>query len=503
MYEVALRAIDIKKSFGPIEVLHGVSIEVCKGSIHAVLGENGAGKSVLMKTLMGVHRADSGQIYVGDKKVSFHSPTEAQQQGISMVYQDFGLVLDLTVGENIFLGKMPTKGRHLIDWGKVDHNAQQVLAQLDVNIPSSILVSNLRIAERQEVEIARALSFNPRVFILDEPTSALSLEEIQHLHMLVKKLRDQGVGIIYISHKLDEVFNIADRVTILRDGKVQGNYYTKDLDISLIVEKMTGKKISVEIKRESNECVEPECNILEIRNFESKGLFSNINLAVGKGEIVGVAGVIGAGKTELAKAIFGALPAKSLNGVYRFDGGLVNYKKFSPQKATRMGIGFVTEDRANEGLIYDHTATFNISLPALWRVTKWGIVLFNKVAEIIKSVIERMMLRPPEPKRLVKQFSGGNAQKLVLCKWIAAQAKLLILDEPTQGVDVGAREEIYNSVKELSRSEGLGVLLFSSDLREVLQVSDRILVMRRGEIIAEHFPYELTEHNLLKLVAGK
>jgi len=501
MAEVALQMTGVNKSFGGVRVLKDVDFEVYKGEVHGLVGENGAGKSVLMKTLMGVHHPDSGRYIVGGKEVRFLSPAQAQRQHVSMVYQEFGLVQFLSVAENIFMGRLPSR-RGMIRRGKAYEESSKLLGMLGSDVSPRALIANLKVADQQEVEIARAFSYDPVVFVMDEPTSALSFDEIRRLFELVRSLRDKGMAIVYISHKLDEVFEITDRVTVIRDGVIVSTDKTSEIDVGALMERMTGRKISAEIHREAVVRKEEE-NILELRDFEAKGFFSDINLTIAKKEIVGVAGLLGAGKTELGKALFGALPKTiPVTGKYIFNGKEVDIKSLSPSKAKKMGIGFVTEDRHTEGMIAEQSVSFNITLPALNRVTRRFVVIGRRALDLVRGVIKAVVLRPPEPGRLVKLLSGGNQQKVVLGKWLAAQAQLLMLDEPTRGVDVGAREEIYDVITQLARG-GIGVLLLSSDLREIMRASDRILVMRHGKITNELLPHETSEEKLLALVLGK
>lgn len=502
MAEVALQMTGINKSFGGVRVLKDVDFEVYKGEVHGLVGENGAGKSVLMKTLMGVHRPDSGEYIVGGKRIHFASPAEAQRQHVSMVYQEFGLVQYLSVTENILMGRLPSR-RGLIRRGQAYEESRKLLKMLGSDIPPRAIIADLKVADQQEVEIARALSYDPVVFIMDEPTSALSFDEIRELFKLIRSLRDKGMAIVYISHKLDEVFEITDRVTVIRDGVIVSTDKISKITPGTLMERMTGKKIAVEIHREATGYAKPPENILELQNFEAKGFFSGINLTVGKKEIVGIAGLLGAGKTELAKAIFGGLPKTiPVTGKYIFEGEEVDVKSLTPGKAKKMGIGLVTEDRYSEGMISEQSVSFNITLPALNRVTRRFVVIGRRVLELVRGVIKEVVLRPPEPSRLVKLLSGGNQQKVVIGKWLATQARLLMLDEPTRGVDVGAREEIYDVITQLARG-GIGVLLLSSDLREIMRASDRILVMRHGQIISELLPHETSEEKLLALVLKK
>jgi ABC-type sugar transport system ATPase subunit len=502
MPEIALSIKDVTKSFGGVKVLKGISLEVYKGEIHAIVGENGAGKSVLMKTLMGVYQPEGGEFVVEGRQVRFSNPHEAQQQRVSMVYQEFGLVQSLTVAENIFMGRWPAQ-RGLVEWQKLYQESERLLETFGSKISTRAIVGDIKVADQQEVEVARALSFNPVVFIMDEPTAALSYEEMQHLFSLVRQLRQRGVAIIYISHKLDEVFNLADRITIIRDGAIVSTNKVNELGVDTLVERMTGKKISHEVQlRDHTERHKTLENILALRDFKAEGLFSDINLSIGKGEIVGVAGLKGAGKTELGKAVFGALPKNiSASGTYIFDGREVEVKSLSPKKAKKMGIGYITEDRQAEGLIVDQSVSFNVTLPALHRVTRGLLIIGRIVSNLVVDIIKIVALRPAEPTRLVKFLSGGNQQKVVIGKWLASQTRLLILDEPTRGVDVRAREEIYEVMARQAKS-GTSVLLLSSDLKEVIRICHRILIMRQGRITKEFLTHNTSEAELLKAVLG-
>lgn len=499
MSGIVLEMKNVCKSFGGVLVLNNINFSVKQGEVHALLGHNGAGKSVLMQTLMGAHQPDSGEYIVRGKKVRFRSPAEAQRNRVSMVYQEFGLVNSLSVTENVLMKKLPIKNGR-IDWRKARQICRELLDLIESKVSPDSIVGNIKVAEQQEVAIVRALSYDPVVFIMDEPTSALSYSDIQHLYKLVNMLRNKGVAIIYISHKLEEVFDLADRVTVIRDGSIVGTYQTQELNYESLVEKMTGKKVNIESSR--TDCV-THCDekILELKNVSVPGILNNINLEVGKGEIVGVAGVIGAGKTELAKVIFGALPNQTISGECIFRGNKLNLTTQSPSKSKKMGIGFVTEDRQAEGLVHEQPIFFNVILPAFHVITKASVILTGLAKNMVNRIIKEVIIRPPDPNKLVKFLSGGNQQKVVIGKWIATNASLLIMDEPTRGVDVAAREEIYEVIKNKAK-EGLGVLLLSSDLREIMMVSDSIVVMRLGEIIKEISPSQISERELLHLTLG-
>jgi ribose transport system ATP-binding protein len=369
-------------------------------------------------------------------------------------------------------------------------------------IPTEEIVSNLSMSDQQEVAIARALSYDPLVLIMDEPTSALSLGEMGRLYERMRILRSRGVAIVYISHKLDEVFRIADRVTIIRDGTIVSTDNIGDIDAPTLIDKITGRKTKKALESEVTQ-TQPSQDILKISNFSVEGLFSDINLTVRKREIVGVAGLIGAGKTELAKAICGVLPkVHRVTGEYVFDGKKVEIKSINPNKAKKMGIGFVTENRLEEGMMPAQSLLFNLTLPSLSKVSRRSVISPQLAMAMTTGLIDRVVIHPPEPRKTMRLFSGGNQQKAVIGKWLATEPKLLILDEPTRGVDVGARQEIYEVIREQAR-HGAGVLLLSSDLREIMEVSDRIVVMRHGRTVGEAMRQQMSQEKLVELVFGQ
>ncbi len=497
--EVVLSVSAINKSYGSIAILKGVGLELRAGEVHALLGENGAGKSSLMKILMGVVQPDSGEYRLRGKTVRLSSPMEAQHNGVSMVYQEFGLVRYLTVTENIFLGRLPTRWGK-ISWSSARREAARLLDELGSHVSPDAVVGDLKVADQQEVEIARALSYNPAVFIMDEPSSALSRVEIDNLYGLVRRLKQRGVAIVYISHKLEEVFALADRVTILRDGNVAKTCTIDEIDMATLVEAMTGKPVEEGTARRKPER-KSSGTLLRISNLSADGLFENISLTIEKGSIVGIAGVIGAGKSELARAIVGALPdSVKVRGGLRFDGVDIDVATMNPSKARQLGIGFVSEDRQSEGIVQEHSVSFNTILPALLRVTTAGTLVKGRVNRLVAKVMDDVGLRPREPAKLIQFLSGGNQQKVVIGKWLAADSKLLILDEPTRGIDIGARQEIYDVIRRQANERGVGVLLLSSDMREVLVASDRILIMAQGRIEREASPDTVSERDLLDMI---
>ena len=501
MVEIALKMERINKSFSGVRVLNNVSFEARAGEVQALIGENGAGKSVLMQTLIGVHRPDSGDYWVGGKHVHFGSPAEAYQGGVGMVYQTFSLIPSLSVAENIFMGRLFSK-RGRILWSKVYAETERYLRMIEANISPRTLVRNLRVAEQQKVEIAKVLSYKPLVVVMDEPSTALPRDEIQNLYKLIKLLREQGHAIVYISHKLEEIFDLADRVTVIRDGEIVGNNKTTELTPALLIEKITGRQISTDVEQCTTTSCEPGQKVLELRDLESKELFQDINLKVSEREIVGITGLVGAGKTEIGKAIFGALAKRHRpTGKIIFRGEEIDIRSHRPSKATRMGIGMVTEDRQREGIMPEQSVQFHTTILAFDRVAKGLYIIARRARQLACDIIKAVGLRPPDPDKQVRYFSGGNQQKVIVGKWLAARSKLLILDEPTQGVDVGAREEIYSVIRGLAQ-QGIAILLLSSDLREILTLSHRIIALRQGRIVSTMRADETSEGELLETVLG-
>jgi ribose transport system ATP-binding protein len=489
----------IDKFFGGVQVLHEVSFDVYPHEVHALLGENGAGKSTLMRLLMGVYQPEAGTYQLNGQEVRFDSPSEAQRNGISMIYQEFGTAPLLSVAENISLGKLPLTHWGFIDWPKVKERAAEMLQLIGSDVPLGGLVGDLSRSQQQEVEIARALFNDPAVLIMDEPSSALSHTEVAHLYALIKLLRDRGVGIVYISHKLEEVYEIADRVTVLRDGFRVATRPVKDVKIDELMEMITGRRIQFrQYEGEAEAQYGP--TVLELEHFGLHGKFEDINLRVRQGEIVGIAGLIGAGKTELAKAIFGVRPRDAhLTGTYRLHSKVVASHTLNPHKAMKMGVGLVTEDRQREGLLAEQSLAFNLMVTAFDRLSRRFLLLRTQLSQLVQTLIHELQIRPPEPEKLARFFSGGNQQKAVIGKWLASESKLLLFDEPTCGVDVGARQEIYGVMRSLAK-QGASILVLSADVREILEVSDRVLVMRKGRIIAEVGAHEVQEQKLLDLM---
>jgi ABC-type sugar transport system ATPase subunit len=466
----------ISKSFGPVKVLKEVGFDVKPGEVHALLGENGAGKSTLIKIMAGVIAADSGEMKVNGQPVKFASPREAAAHGIATVYQELLLFPELTVAENVYLGHAPKTSLGTLDWPAMRAGARALLDSLDSpDLDVDVLVGKLSVANRQRVEIAKALSQDAKLVIMDEPTAALADADAKRLMTVVKMLRDRGVGIVYVSHRLPEIFALADRVTVLRDGAYVGTRAISEVTEADLVSMMVGRAIDhlfpkVDVPRSNV--------VLEVKNLGYRSVVQDISFELHAGEILGIAGLVGAGRTELALTIFGITPATA--GEIRIDGKPVIIR--NPGEARSLGIAYIPEDRGLQGLIRSQTVRENVSLAIIDRIAKAMVVDRGKELALAKDAIARFGIRTRGPEQRVRQLSGGNQQKVVLAKWVAAEPRVLIMDEPTRGIDVGAKAEIHALMSRLA-AQGLAVLMISSELPEVLGMSDRVLVMRGGRIV--------------------
>lgn len=468
----------ISKSFGPVRVLSDVSFDVRPGEVHALLGENGAGKSTLIKIMGGVHRPDGGEIRVGGIPVAFPTPGAAAKAGVAIVYQELLLFPELSVAENIFIGHAPRAALNRLDWKRMRAEARRLLDDLDSpHIDVDQGVGTLSVANRQRVEIAKALSQKARVVVMDEPTASLTETDVAQLMQIVRRLRGRGVGIVYISHKLPEVLALADRVTVLRDGTLVGTAPIAEVDEPRLVSMMVGRSIDQLFPKGEPRIGAP---VLEVRGLNSGPLVRDISFTLRAGEILGIAGLVGSGRTELALTVFGITPAAS--GEIRLDGRPVRIT--SPRQARDLGIAYVPEDRGGQGLVRSQTIAQNIAHAVLDRLTRMFVVNRSAEDRLARDSIAQFGIRARGPDQAVRQLSGGNQQKVVLAKWLAVKPRILIMDEPTRGIDVGAKSEIHALMSRLA-AEGLAVLMISSELPEVLGMSDRVLVMREGRIVAE------------------
>ena len=495
--EVILRASKICKSFSGVPVLRDVDFEVRKGEIHALMGENGAGKSTLIKMITGVYTMDSGQIYWDGKPVAIHSYQDCQKLGIACIYQELSVIPPLTVAQNIYLGREPKKFG-LIDYKKMNEMAEKLIKQYDFPLKPTTVVENLGIGQRQLIEILKGLSVNARLLIMDEPTASLSGNEAVRLFEIIQTLRDKGVSIIYISHRLEEVYRLSDRLTILRDGRNAGILEKNEIVPAVVIKTMIGKEVdesSGSRKMLHSEDTEVRLDVKGLTSTTDR--FRNISLQVHRGEILGISGLIGAGRTELVRAIYGIDKAQS--GEIWLDGQKLNP---SPRNSIKAGIGFVPEDRRNQGFIPLLSTTRNVALPNYDIVKMRGTTISDAdELRMGKKAISEIDIRPDDPEKQVGLMSGGNQQKVVLAKWLMRDLKLLIVDEPTAGIDVGAKNEIYHILEELAK-KGVAVIVVTSDLQELIRVSHRILVMRKGDIVKEFKNVEVTQSKVLAAGQG-
>ncbi|MFZ3385694.1 MAG: sugar ABC transporter ATP-binding protein [Candidatus Hydromicrobium sp.] len=485
----------LDKSYIGVHALDHVDFDLNEMEIHALLGENGAGKSTFMKILDGSVIKDGGRIFINGQEVNITNPHQAQQLGIGMVYQELSLIPNLTVAENIFLGRWPRRKLfRSVDWRQIYRQSKEALKRLGVSIDVKERVNNLGMGERQLTEIARAISMNVKILLLDEPTSALSDEERERLFAMVRALKETGVSIIYVSHRLSEVPQICDRVTVIRDGKKIDTLPINQADESTLIRMMVGRNIGERFPKEK---IQEGKEILRVKNLTINGRLNNLDLNLHQGEVLGIFGIMGAGRTEFARALFGI--DKINKGDIFISGKRVNIS--SPENAIREGLGYLTEDRQS-GLLMRMTIPQNITLPSLKRFNKFGFLRHGDERKIARDYIENLGIHTPKLDQKVEFLSGGNQQKVALAKWLCSQSKILILDEPTRGIDVGAKIEVYRLINELSKC-GVGIILLSSELPEVLNMSDRILVMSDGSFVGEFKGGEASQEDLLRSTVTK
>jgi ribose transport system ATP-binding protein len=485
----------IVKRYPGVLALDKVDFDLRAGEVHALVGENGAGKSTLMKVLSGAIPMDAGEIYLDGQNMEILSPHHAQQLGISMIYQEFNLSPYLSVAENIFLGREPLRRWvAFIDWSRMYSDARDILARINVSLDVRRPVNELSVAEQQMVEIGKALSFNAKILVMDEPSATLTEHELTSLFNLIRSLKQQGIGIIYISHRIEELFEIGDRVTVMRDGKRIDTTNVRDVDKEQIIRMMVGRKITAEFPKQKFERG-PE--ILKVDNLNRAGVLKNISFSVHRGEIVGITGLVGAGRTELVRAVFGADPIDS--GEVLLDGRKVKVR--SPQDAIKLGIGLLTEDRKNQGLVLGMKLRENVTLSGLDLLVKRIFIDRDKERSETERYVKELQIKTPSIEQFVKNLSGGNQQKVVLAKWLFTKSRMLLFDEPTRGIDVGAKREIYHLMNELV-ARGVGVLMISSELPEVLGMCDRIIVMHEGRIAAEIPQSEATQEKVMHYATG-
>ena len=487
----------ISKSFGVVSVLEDVNLKVKHGEIHALLGENGAGKSTLVKILSGVHQKDGGKVTLNGEEINPKNTHDGQVLGISVVYQELSLVNDLSVAENIYLHKLGAS-KFWMNWKQLIKDAQELIDSLGFEIDASAIVRDLSIVQKQVVEIAKALSEDTKVLILDEPTTVFDPTDTQKLFDNLFRLKEKGISIIYISHHLDEIFEIADSVTILRDGLDTGSMAVADTNTDGVIRLMIGRELKdLYPKRDAKIGKDP---IMEVKNLTARdNLVHDVSFSVRPGEVLGIAGLGGSGRTETAKLIFGADKKKS--GIIILDGKEI--KTNSPVDAVGFEIGFVSEDRKEEGVFLPLSIRRNISVTSFNPISsRMGFINVDKEYKNVLSLIDKLNIKAPSSEEDVKNLSGGNQQKVALAKWLSIDSKVILIDEPTRGVDVGAKVEIYNLINEVAK-KGVGVVVISSDMPEIMGIADRILVMHQGTIYGELQKEKFSEENILRYSIGE
>ncbi|KQL54076.1 D-ribose transporter ATP-binding protein [Heyndrickxia shackletonii] len=490
--EISMR--NIHKAFGANQVLTGVNFELHNGEVHALMGENGAGKSTLMNILTGLHKMDQGSIMIDGKETSFSNPKVAEESGITFIHQELNIWPDMTVLENLFIGKERKNAFGFLKMQEMKTLAKEQFEKLSVSIPLDKEAGQCSVGQQQMIEIAKALLTDAKVIIMDEPTAALTEREIQKLFEVIAALKKEGVSIVYISHRMEEIFTICDRITVMRDGKTVDTKKIPETSFDEVVRKMVGRELT-ERYPERNPALGK--TIFEVKNLSRSGVFENVDFSVKSGEIIGFSGLMGSGRTEIMRAIFGLDSLDS--GEIWMDGNKVSIKK--PHQAINLGIGFITEDRKDEGLILDFSITENMVLPSLKSFAPKGFMQEKSEREFVNMLIKRLTVKTETASTRVGSLSGGNQQKVVIAKWVGIAPKVLIMDEPTRGVDVGAKREIYELMNELTQ-RGVAIIMVSSELPEILGMSDRIYVVHEGKISGELKKEEATQERIMTLATG-
>ncbi|MCF7954073.1 MAG: sugar ABC transporter ATP-binding protein [Spirochaetales bacterium] len=483
-----LRLEKIHKKFPGVHALKGVEFELKAGEVHALLGENGAGKSTLIKIIAGVYDYE-GVYYLNGEKASIYSPIDAMKQGVGVIYQELNLVQDLSIAENIFFGRLPHNSWGGVKWNELYSKTREYLLQVGLKLSPKTKIRMLSIAQQQLVEIAKALSLNAKILIMDEPTSALCSEEIDKLFTLIEKLKEQGAGIIYVSHKLDEIFRISDKVTVLRDGSYISTQKTENLNEKKLITMMVGRELNDLTPKTKAEIGSTVCEVKNLTTHDVK----DISFYVREGEIVGFAGLMGAGRTELAYALLGA--DERLSGEIIIEGK--NLPSNSPVKAKKYGIGLIPENRKKDGIFSDLSVKENITIASIDELSSKGRIDGGKELNQVKNMVDKLSIRTPSLKQLINKLSGGNQQKVIVARWLLKNnLKLLIIDEPTRGIDVGAKAEIYSIMNELAH-QGLAIVMMSSEMPEIMGMCDRIYVMAAGRITNEFQSGDATQEDVL------
>lgn len=492
--ENVLEMKNIDKSFSGTQALKGINFSLEKGEVHALLGENGAGKSTLIKTIGGIHQPDKGDIYIEGKKERIDGVNKARELGIGIIHQEIVLVPFLDVVDNIFLGREILTKTGLKNKNEMSRQTKEMIASLGLSIDIHQLVGELNIAQQQMIEIVKAVSFNAKILVMDEPTSSLSEEEVVKLFEIIDVLRKQQVSIIYISHRMEELFKMTDRITVIRDGSYIGTRVTKESTVDELVSMMVGRSLdSFYVRTDSIQ----ENVLLSVKNLTKKNTFNNVSFSVKKGEILGFSGLVGAGRSEIMEAIFGATSYDS--GEVYLEDRLVRFK--NPQQAINSGVALVPEDRKKQGLVLIKSVGFNLTLASLNEYLQVGIINEKRRKQTINDYVAKLHVKTATIDSDVGSLSGGNQQKVVLAKWLATHPKLLILDEPTRGVDVGAKQEIYTVINELAKT-GLSIILVSSDLPEIINMCDNVCVVRNGAIVKQLDKTDVSQETIMKYATG-
>lgn len=487
---VLLEMRGIRKSFYGNEVLHSVDLTLEAGTVLALMGENGAGKSTMMNILVGIHKRDGGTIRIDGQEVNIESPHDAQKLGIAMIHQELSSVVEMSVAENIYLGREPVKNG-FIDYRKMYKDTEELLKNLNINLNPKTKMGKLRVADQQLVEIAKAVSQNARILIMDEPTSSITDREVENLYGIIRDLKMRKTGIIYISHKMEEVYTITDQITVLRDGASIATWNTKEATNDMVVKAMVGRELTEQYPKRK---VEIGDTILELKNFTQEGVFENISFKLHRGEILGLVGLVGAGRTETMQALFGI--TKPDSGEVYLKGQKVEFKK--PVDAIKNGLAYVTEDRKGEGLVLPMSIAHNITLPSMKELSRKIFIKQKEEKDRVGKEITDLKVKTTSPNLAVKNLSGGNQQKVVLAKWMLKNPDVIIFDEPTRGIDVGAKAEIYKLMNEFV-AEGKAIIMISSELPEAMGMSDRILVLSNHKMSGELSKNEFNQKSLMKL----
>ncbi len=493
--EPIVELVDISKQFGAVHALSHAKLALYPGEVHALLGENGAGKSTLVKILGGIHRPDTGEVKIGGETVDLHSPARSQHLGIAVIHQEPTLFPDLNVAENVFMGRHPRDRFGRVNWKQMYRDVERLLVSLNVPLSVYTPAKGLSVADQQLVEIAKALSLNTRILVMDEPTAALSAPEVEKLFTITRQLRQRGVAILFVSHRLEEVFALSDRITVMRDGAHVITAPTSTFTSDDIIRHMVGRELTALFPKGDAEIGEV---ILDVRHLTREGVFRDVSFQLRRGEILGFAGLVGAGRTEVARVLFGIDRADA--GEIRIDNTPVHIS--SPNAAMRHGLAYVPEDRRQQGLVMDFSISSNMTLPILQRFSRLGIVNRSRERDVATDYSQQLHVRSAGIQQLVQALSGGNQQKVVLAKWLITKPSILILDEPTRGVDIGAKAEVHRIVSDLA-AKGLAIILISSELPEVLAMADRVLVMHEGRLSGAFDRAEADQENVMNAATGQ